>query len=71
MYKEPTWNKLVNNNKDKNSALHFIGLLSDGNVHSHVNILKSMVSKAKKTEFKVRVHALLDGRDVELSALDY
>lgn len=73
MYKEPTWNKLVNNNKDKNSTLHFIGLLSDGNVHSHVNILKSMVSKAKEDGVsKVRVHALLDGRDVgELSALDY
>ncbi len=67
------WNKLVNNVKEKESTLHFIGLLSDGNVHSHINNLKRMVEEAKANGVKrVRVHALLDGRDVgELSALDY
>ena len=68
-----TWTKLVNNVKDKNSTLHFIGLLSDGNVHSHIDHLKAMVTKAKEQGVgTVRIHALLDGRDVgETSALDY
>ena len=73
MYKGATWQKLVKNVKDHGSTLHFIGLLSDGNVHSHIDHLKAMVAEAKKEGVKkVRVHALLDGRDVgEVSALDY
>lgn len=55
------------------SALHFIGLLSDGNVHSHIDILLAMIDQANQDGVKkVRVHALLDGRDVPpTSALDY
>ena len=34
MYKGSTWQKLISNAKNNNSTLHFIGLLSDGNVHS-------------------------------------
>ena len=73
MYKGSTWQKLVSNAKNNNSTLHFIGLLSDGNIHSHIDHLKAMVAEAKKEGVKkVRVHALLDGRDVgEVSALDY
>ncbi len=73
MFKGATWVKLVENCKKNNSALHFIGLLSDGNVHSHIDHLKAMVKQAKAEGVKkVRVHALLDGRDVgEVSALDY
>lgn len=73
MYQGDTWKKLINNVKEHNSTLHFIGLLSDGNVHSHIDNLKAMVVEAKKEGVKrVRVHALLDGRDVgEMSALDY
>ena len=73
MYKGSTWQKLISNAKNNNSTLHFIGLLSDGNVHSHIDHLKAMVAEAKKESVKkVRVHALLDGRDVgEVSALDY
>jgi 2,3-bisphosphoglycerate-independent phosphoglycerate mutase len=54
-------------------ALHFIGLFSDGNVHSHLDHLKAMIRQAKKEGVrKVRVHILFDGRDVgETSALDY
>ncbi|SDI19660.1 2,3-bisphosphoglycerate-independent phosphoglycerate mutase [Propionivibrio dicarboxylicus] len=57
----------------KSGTLHFIGLFSDGNVHSHIDHLKAMVARAKQEGVKtVRVHALLDGRDVpETSALDY
>ena len=73
MFKGSTWQKLIANAKEKGSTLHFIGLLSDGNVHSHIDHLKAMVTEAKKEGVKkVRVHALLDGRDVgEMSALDY
>jgi len=73
MYKGETWKKLISNVKNNNSTLHFIGLLSDGNVHSHVKNLMDMITEAKKEGVKkVRVHALLDGRDVgETSALDY
>lgn len=73
MFKGTVWKKLTANVKNDNGTLHFIGLLSDGNVHSHINHLKAMIIEAKAEGVKrVRVHALLDGRDVgELSALDY
>ena len=53
--------------------MHFIGLLSDGNVHSHIDHLISLITQAKAEGLKkVRIHALLDGRDVpETSALIY
>jgi len=67
------WNELVGNCLAKSSTLHFIGLFSDGNVHSHIDHLKAMIVEAKKRGVqKVAVHALIDGRDVgETSALDY
>ncbi len=54
-------------------TIHFIGLLSDGNVHSHIEQLFIMIDKCAELNFKrVRIHALLDGRDVgERTALDY
>lgn len=54
-------------------TLHFLGLFSDGNVHSHIDHLKAMLEQAKQEGVaKVRIHILLDGRDVgETSALDY
>lgn len=57
----------------KGGAIHFIGLLSDGNVHSNVNHLYLMLDKAAAAGVrKVRVHPLLDGRDVPpRSALTY
>nr|MCR5020288.1 2,3-bisphosphoglycerate-independent phosphoglycerate mutase [Ruminococcus sp.] len=65
MFASETWNELVNNVKTKSSTLHFIGLLSDGNVHSNISHLKKMIAKAKEQgAAKVRVHVLLDGRDV-------
>lgn len=73
MFKEATWKKLVQNAVDNNGAMHFIGLFSDGNVHSNISHLRDMIRQAKKDGVKkVRVHALLDGRDVgETSALEY
>jgi 2,3-bisphosphoglycerate-independent phosphoglycerate mutase len=54
-------------------TLHFLGLLSDGNVHSHIDHLFSMLEAAAEAGVStIRVHPLLDGRDVgETSALEY
>lgn len=73
MYSSDVWQKVIKNCVDNNSTLHFIGLLSDGNVHSNIAHLKAMIVKAKESKVKrVRVHALLDGRDVlATSALEY
>lgn len=73
MFASKTWNDLVENCKANNSTLHFLGLFSDGNVHSHINHLKAMITEAKNRNVgKVRIHILLDGRDVgETSALEY
>jgi 2,3-bisphosphoglycerate-independent phosphoglycerate mutase len=67
------WRELIANVIDHQSRLHFIGLLSDGNVHSHINHLEAMLAEAKKEGVeKTGVHILLDGRDVPpTSALDY
>lgn len=63
----------VQNAKEKDSAIHFMGLLSDGGVHSHINHLKGLLDLAKKHGLKeVYLHAYLDGRDTPpKSALSY
>jgi len=73
MFDGDVWKKLIENVKSNNSTLHLLGLLSDGNVHSHINHLKAMIIRAKEDGIKsVRIHALLDGRDVgETSAFDF
>jgi 2,3-bisphosphoglycerate-independent phosphoglycerate mutase len=73
MFEGAVWKKLVGNVKKTGGALHFIGLFSDGNVHSHIDHLKAMLARAAKEGVKkARVHVLLDGRDVgEQSALEY
>ena len=71
LFNSTTWKELVEGAKDH--TMHFIGLLSDGNVHSHIRHLEALIKEAKEEGVKkVRVHALLDGRDVpETSALQY
>ncbi len=73
IFASETWNTLVSGVKSNNSTLHFLGLFSDGNVHSHIDHLKALINRAKADGVRrVRVHILLDGRDVgETSALDY
>ena len=73
MFASETWNTIISNVKENNGTLHFLGLFSDGNVHSHIDHLKAMMVRAKEENVsKVRVHILIDGRDVgETSALDY
>lgn len=59
--------------KERDSALHLYGLLSDGGVHSHIQHLFALLELAKQQNVpKVYVHAFLDGRDVDQkSALTY
>ena len=73
MFASATWQNLISNVKANGSTLHFIGLFSDGNVHSHIDHLKAMILQAKSEGVsRVRIHTLIDGRDVgETSALDY
>lgn len=72
MFDSPVWKELIDGALS-GGTLHFIGLLSDGNVHSHIDHLLAMLERAKFEGVKrVRIHPLLDGRDVgETSALLY
>lgn len=73
LFETQAWRDIVENAKSHMSTVHFIGLFSDGNVHSHMDHLKALIARCKKEgQKRVRVHILLDGRDVpETSALDY
>ncbi len=73
IFRGSVWKDLVGNIKDGRGSLHFIGLFSDGNVHSHLDHLRAMVAQAAKEGVrKARFHILLDGRDVgSQSALEY
>jgi 2,3-bisphosphoglycerate-independent phosphoglycerate mutase len=72
IFKTDLWEQISRRVKD-GGTLHFIGLLSDGNVHSHIDQLYKLIDQCVSQGLdRVRVHALLDGRDVgEKSALDY
>ena len=51
--------------KENGKALHFMGLLSDGGVHSHIEHLFALIRLAKQQGLKnVYVHGFMDGRDV-------
>ncbi len=67
------WQGLTERVRSAGSTFHFLGLLSDGNVHSHIHHLFALLRRCDQEEIRrVRVHVLLDGRDVpETSALDY
>ena len=72
IFQSAVWESIVKR-AEKGGTVHFIGLLSDGNVHSHIEQLFIMIDKCAQLNFhRVRVHALLDGRDVgERTALNY
>ena len=56
--------------KTNNKKVHFIGLVSDGGVHSHINHLKGLLTASNEAGLKdVYVHAFTDGRDTELRLL--
>lgn len=73
IFEGEVWRSLVGRAADRGEPLHFLGLLSDGNVHSHIEHLIAMLRRAAADGVsRVRVHALLDGRDVPArSALHY
>ncbi|APJ03213.1 2,3-bisphosphoglycerate-independent phosphoglycerate mutase [Silvanigrella aquatica] len=75
LFKGDAWQKVVNREdlKNKTATLHLCGLLSDGNVHSHIDHLFALIKGAKKEGVKkIRLHMLLDGRDVgPLTAINY
>ena len=73
LFASDTWKELIANAKQEGKALHFLGLLSDGNVHSNISHLIAMLRHAHAEGVKrVYCHILLDGRDVPAtSALDY
>jgi len=52
--------------KKENKNVHFIGLVSDGGVHSHINHLKALVDICEEQELsKIFIHAITDGRDCD------
>ncbi len=64
-FKNDAFLKALQNCKKNSSALHIMGLLSDGGVHSHINHLYSLLKLAKSMEQKkVYIHIFTDGRDV-------
>ncbi len=73
LFASDTWTELTQNCVKNNTTMHFIGLLSDGNVHSNIAHLNALLKQAKATGVKTaRVHILLDGRDVPAtSSLEY
>jgi 2,3-bisphosphoglycerate-independent phosphoglycerate mutase len=73
LFRGATWGELINPVLQNEGTLHFIGLLSDGNVHSHIDHLLAMLREARQAGVRrARCHILLDGRDVApTSALDY
>lgn len=72
IFKTEIWDNILKRGKD-GGTVHMIGLLSDGNVHSHMDHIFAIVNQLAKEEIsKVRLHVLADGRDVgEKSALSY
>jgi 2,3-bisphosphoglycerate-independent phosphoglycerate mutase len=73
LFNGAVWKELIENVIANDSRLHFIGLLSNGNVHSHIDHLEAMLAEAKQQGVKKScIHILLDGRDVPpTSALEY
>ena len=66
LIEEPVLEQAFNYAKTNNKPIHFMGLVSDGGVHSHINHLKGLLSAAEKFGVKEKyVHAFTDGRDVD------
>lgn len=64
--RSPVLNAAFNAAKAEGKTLHFIGLVSDGGVHSHINHIKALCTLAQKNNVpNVAVHAFTDGRDTD------
>ena len=65
-FENPVYVKCLEDAKNNGKALHIMGLMSDGGVHSHIKHIFAMLDMAKKFDLsKVYVHCFLDGRDVD------
>ena len=51
--------------ENNNNAVHFLGLVSNGGVHSHQNHLYELIKLSAKYKFNSYIHAFTDGRDVD------
>ncbi|MFO8018323.1 MAG: 2,3-bisphosphoglycerate-independent phosphoglycerate mutase [Promethearchaeia archaeon] len=73
LFEMKKWTHFTNMINKNNKTLHYIGLLSDGYVHSHIDHLIGLLHGAKNSQIeRLFVHPLLDGRDVpSQSALEY
>ncbi len=73
LFEGEEWKRLLRQVGESGEPLHLLGLLSDGNVHSHIDHLFALLERASQEGVRAaRVHVLLDGRDVpETSALEY
>lgn len=70
--KNEAFQKAFDYAKANNSKVHFLGLFSDGGVHSHVNHFKALFEMAKENEVDAYLHAFGDGRDTApTSAIEY
>ena len=71
IFESKTYNEMIDYCKSNNGTFHFLGLLSDGNVHSNIKHLFTLLEGVKSSGItKVRVHILLDGRDVPPQSAD-
>lgn len=64
LFRGTAWLEAIKIAKSSGGAMHFIGLLSDGNVHSHQEHLFAMLREAQRAGVPARIHVLFDGRDV-------
>ena len=66
IFEGQAWQRLVENVRANDSTFHLIGLLSDGNVHSHIDHVEALIRRlATEGVRRVRLHPLADGRDVD------
>ena len=73
VFESDIWKRIIHNSLSENTPIHFIGLISDGNVHSNISHLFALVGTCDRSGIEeVYIHGLMDGRDVPpLSALRY
>jgi len=62
---EPVLKDALKYAKENNKNIHFLGLVSNGGVHSHINHVKGLVKAADDADLRSYVHAFTDGRDVD------
>jgi 2,3-bisphosphoglycerate-independent phosphoglycerate mutase len=66
LYRGAAWRYLADNVRANGTTYHLVGLLSDGNVHSHIDHLEAMIRQlSAEGVSRLRLHLLADGRDVD------